>query len=220
MWAGGKSKAGPGIGIDARRYERHTTDLVRSSLGDVVDLSGSGIRVRCQGKPPLQVGQTASITLRFGDQQMTLVAQARWIRRRGLLHGGLRGQFEVGMRFLQLTPAKEKALASIGKFGFVETASSVRESKLRDQARSKTQAPPPPPVSMTIDLPDHYAALGIAPEADIDEVKAAFRRLARQYHPDTTTDPDGEAKFQEIRAAYAILGDAARRRSYDLMRSR
>ena len=73
---------------------------------------------------------------------------------------------------------------------------------------------------MTIDLPDHYAALELRPDATEDEVKTAFRRLARLYHPDTTSDPDGEEKFQEVRAAYAILGDPARRRSYDLMRAR
>lgn len=213
MWAGRTSpKSGPGVGINARRHERHATDIVKCPLGDVVNVSASGIQLRCQGKPPLQPGGTARITLIFGDQQMSLVAQARWVRRRGLLRGGMRGQYEIGLRFLQLTVAKQKALESIGKYGFVAKEAPIRESR-----RPQPPPPPPPSVRLTIDLPDHYAALELKPGATEDAIRTAFRRLARQYHPDTTSDPDGEEKFQEVRAAYAILGDVARRRSYDRM---
>ena len=127
IWAGRTSaKNGPGVGINARQHERHATDIVKCPLGDVINLSASGIRLRCKGKPPLQPGGTARITLIFGDQQMPLIAQARWIRRRGLLQGGVRGEYEIGMRFLQLTPARQKALESIWKYGFVATPPPVR----------------------------------------------------------------------------------------------
>ena len=57
-------------------------------------------------------------------------------------------------------------------------------------------------------MPDHYATLGVAKSATEDEIKRAFRRLASQHHPDKGGDTQ---KFQEIQAAYHVLGDAAKR---------
>lgn len=210
IWAGRTSaKSGPAVAVNARRHERHPTDVVTCALGEIIDLSASGVRLVCRGKPPLERGSSAAITLRFGDQRMPLVAQARWVRRRGVFRGGLRGEYEVGMRFLQLTTAKQKALESIGRFGFIASHVEARESR---------RVEPPAPPTMTIDLPNHYRVLGLAPGAGDGEIKAAFRRLARLYHPDTTTDPGGAHKFQEVKQAYAILADVARRRSYDRLR--
>ena len=61
-------------------------------------------------------------------------------------------------------------------------------------------------------MPDHYAALGVAPTATPDEIKRAFRKLASKNHPDKGGDTK---KFQEIQAAYDVLGDAAKRSQYD-----
>mgnify|MGYP003407187907 CR=1 FL=1 len=51
--------------------------------------------------------------------------------------------------------------------------------------------------------------------AGADELKSAFRRLARQYHPDVNKEPDSEERFKEINEAYAILSDAEQRAAYD-----
>ncbi len=61
---------------------------------------------------------------------------------------------------------------------------------------------------------DLYAILEIAPEADEKEIRAAYRRLARKYHPDTGEGSSAE-KFRAVQAAYEVLGDADRRRNYD-----
>ena len=61
-------------------------------------------------------------------------------------------------------------------------------------------------------MPDHYATLGVARTATADEIKKAFRRLASKNHPDKGGDTK---KFQEIQAAYDVLGDAAKRAQYD-----
>src|SRR5215208_3308348 len=63
---------------------------------------------------------------------------------------------------------------------------------------------------------DYYEILGVGRDADDTEIKKAFRRLARELHPDTNTeDPDAEDKFKEAAEAYEVLSDAERRRLYD-----
>src|SRR5438445_12416160 len=66
---------------------------------------------------------------------------------------------------------------------------------------------------------DYYDVLGVDKNANDDELKKAFRRLARQYHPDTQTSEQekkvAEEKFKEINEAYATLSDQDKRRRYD-----
>jgi molecular chaperone DnaJ len=62
---------------------------------------------------------------------------------------------------------------------------------------------------------DYYEILGVARDAETDEIKKAFRRLARDSHPDTNSDPGAEARFREIAEAYEVLSDPQRRAAYD-----
>jgi len=63
---------------------------------------------------------------------------------------------------------------------------------------------------------DYYEVLGVARTASEEEIKKAYRQLARQYHPDANQeDPGTEEKFKEIAEAYGVLSDPARRRDYD-----
>src|SRR5918995_4231730 len=62
---------------------------------------------------------------------------------------------------------------------------------------------------------DYYEVLGVARGASSDEVKRAYRQLARKYHPDVNREPDAESRFKEITEAYEVLGDAQRRQMYD-----
>ena len=62
---------------------------------------------------------------------------------------------------------------------------------------------------------DYYEVLGVSKNASADELKSAFRRLAREYHPDVSKDPEAEEKFKEINEAYGILSDQQKRAQYD-----
>ena len=62
---------------------------------------------------------------------------------------------------------------------------------------------------------DYYEVLGVPRNASSDDLKQAFRRLARQYHPDVSQDPAAEEKFKEVNEAYAVLSDDQKRAAYD-----
>ncbi len=62
---------------------------------------------------------------------------------------------------------------------------------------------------------DYYEVLGVGRDADENAIKSAYRRLARQYHPDVNKSDDAEERFKEINEAYEILSDADKRAAYD-----
>ncbi len=62
---------------------------------------------------------------------------------------------------------------------------------------------------------DYYEVLGLPRDASADDIKNAFRRLARQYHPDVNHEPDAEEKFKELNEAYGVLSDPEKRATYD-----
>ncbi|MCT6719665.1 MULTISPECIES: DnaJ domain-containing protein [unclassified Acidovorax] len=67
---------------------------------------------------------------------------------------------------------------------------------------------------------DHYAALGLAANASLADIKKAFRQKASFYHPDRNTAPDAAQRFAEVQKAYEVLSDDDARQAYDDNRRR
>ena len=65
-------------------------------------------------------------------------------------------------------------------------------------------------------MADYYGALGVAQDATDDEIKKAYRKLARQLHPDVNPDPDAQERFKAVTAAYEVLSDPQKRQVVDL----
>jgi curved DNA-binding protein len=69
---------------------------------------------------------------------------------------------------------------------------------------------------MAVEFIDYYQTLGVSKNADTGAIKKAYRKLARQYHPDVNPDnPDAERKFKQVNEAYEVLADPEKRKKYD-----
>lgn len=66
--------------------------------------------------------------------------------------------------------------------------------------------------------PNHYKTLGISETASVDEIKKAYRKLARQYHPDVSQEKDASERIKAVNEAYHVLSDADKKRQYDYAR--
>src|ERR671935_1811313 len=62
---------------------------------------------------------------------------------------------------------------------------------------------------------DFYKELGVSSEASADEIKRAYRKLARDLHPDTNSDPSAAERFKAVSEAHSVLSDPAKRKEYD-----
>ena len=71
-----------------------------------------------------------------------------------------------------------------------------------------------------MEFKDYYKTLGVARDASADDIKGAYRKLARKYHPDVSKVPDAEARFKELGEANEVLKDAEKRTAYDAAAAR
>lgn len=68
-----------------------------------------------------------------------------------------------------------------------------------------------------MEFKDYYKIMGVSRDASQEEIKRAYRRLARKYHPDVSKEPDAEQRFKEVGEAYEVLSDPEKRSAYDTL---
>jgi curved DNA-binding protein len=71
-----------------------------------------------------------------------------------------------------------------------------------------------------VEFKDYYQTLGVARDASAEDIKKAFRKLARKYHPDVSKEPNAEARMKEVNEAFAVLSDPEKRAAYDQLGQR
>jgi hypothetical protein len=190
-----------------RRATRHKVDALECDLGEVLDLSSTGMRVACRGKPPIRIGQSGSIRLQTVSGAVPLTGRVAWLRRVGIR------RFEVGVDFLNVTRQLGAALDDLARFGFFRGASGAAGTGGR-RTHAKALG-----IRASMNLPDYYSILGVPTNASDPEIREAFRRLAATHHPDATGDPASAETFIRVREAYEVLLDPQRRDSYDRRRA-
>jgi hypothetical protein len=185
-----------------RAAERFPTDLLTTELGEVADLSGHGMRLRTHRGLNAPRGLVLPLTIRWSDFRVTV--NCRVVRSGRSADGGA----EIGVAFVDPSPRLRAALEHLGRFGFVPGADAATAEGSGATRHGRGKAPP-----------DHYKVLGVSPEASAAEIRQAYHRLSRQYHPDLSRDPTSARKFQALAEAYRALRDAEDRRRYDAARA-
>ncbi|KAG0470356.1 hypothetical protein HPP92_017056 [Vanilla planifolia] len=108
------------------------------------------------------------------------------------------------------------SLSSLDSSRFSGASFSLRCSKgTRSRRRIGRGACSPSILVVVAALGDYYSTLGVSRSASTKEIKSAYRRLARQYHPDVNKQPGATEKFKEISNAYEVLSDEKKRALYD-----
>ena len=182
-----------------RDHARYTTQGIRCNHGQVQDLSGSGMRFRVSGKPGFSRGDLLRFVVESNAQKLNLTGRVVWIRRCGLLSR----EHECGVRFADLKPSHARAIEEFALNGFIEDR--------------KEGAPSPQRASVRVEVPDLYAMLGVDRAATEDEIHSAFRRLAKELHPDANPDEQAAERFTQVSKAYRVLHDPDSRARYDRM---
>ena len=193
----GGAKQTPQALIDKRRYPRFSTNVISCSLGDVVDISAGGIRLRGRGKMPVCRGQIIPLSLKAHDSETQTKARVVHIRRVGLR------TWEAGFAFVDLRPSLVNDIENLGRTGEIPHWTYI----------------PPRQVKAEASLPDYYGALGLKQSASLDDIRKTFHARAKKYHPDVNPDPAVAGKFMKMLEAYKVLKDPDKRKRYDILYS-
>lgn len=173
-----------------RTSKRYDTRLTDCALGSIVDLSTEGARIVCNAEPAVKRGHVFEISLACGDIKIFVLTRVAWTSQVD------KNVWNIGLHFFD---ADAHTRADIERL--LDTAAAGREL-----------------LPTTAEVEDLYATLGIPPSATADEIRAAYRRLARQYHPDYAPDEESSRKFARISKCYMVLRDESLRRRYDELR--
>ena len=167
-------------------------------LGPLIDLSVTGMRVRCSDKPPIAIGQQLDFVVQSGPDRLRITGRIAWLRRTGLR------RHEFGVQFLDLDSTIAVQLASLACYG-------------RLAGSDGGDAPPWDEPSKTKQTDHCYHLLGVPRTASPAMVRSAYHKLARKYHPDSNPDGSADEHFKLVREAYEVVKDQIGRKAFDEM---
>jgi len=218
-WVTGKQKS-----FRHRGAERHdTSNLHVPNLGELLDLSVTGMRIKVSGKPKMDVKQVLPLIICNQGQCVKVTAQVVWIRMAALTGS----EYQIGIRFMDVKPGIIKALEQLAKFGCISPNGGMGSTSTYGTSQATAASAPSetvgaserPPVAplITVEVEDLYANLGLQVGASEDEIRQAYHALAMKYHPDRSQEPGAEDRFRMVAKTYLVLKDPEKRARYDAM---
>jgi hypothetical protein len=201
----------PSKQLRARAAERHDAHGLRCALGELADLSTTGMRVLGNGKCMIDPGQVLPLVISNGGQVVRVQGEVVWVRKPAFGSGA----FQIGVRFLDVRAGQAAALEQFAKFGCVNTANFGHGMGSATPPPNAQQNAPQPESPAKVEVENLYAILGVVPEASDGDIRKAFHKLAMQYHPDRNQSVDAADKFESINKTYLVLKDPEKRRRYD-----
>lgn len=217
-----------------RTAERHeAATLSVPQLGQLVDISSTGMRLKCAKKPNFDVKQILPIQICNDGQCVKVSAQVVWIRKTSFTGN----ETHVGFRFVDVRPGVQKALDQFAEFGCITNTGSgvnffANPSTVAETHKNATQATTSksaagqsqstkntsaPPSGISVGVEDIYQHLGLTIDATDDEIRKAYHVMAMKYHPDQSKEDGAEEMFRVIAKTYLVLKDPDKRAKYDAM---
>ena len=186
-----------------RRDERFVVHNLTCAVGAVADLSASGMRARSASKPLVGKGDVERFEICNGRQKLMLTGRVAWIKRTGLRGGW----YEIGVQFVDSRPQVRTALEQLARVGHIK----AKHAPSQQDARTAV------PLQASVQVEDLYQILEIDRHATSEEIRRAYRALAKRYHPDSNPSEDAAEHFAVISKAYRVLSDPDTRRRYDTL---
>jgi hypothetical protein len=188
---------------NGRAADRYSASGLTCVLGEIEDISLSGIRIRCSGETPINANEVLQLTIKRGSGTLKVVAKVVWVSR------PLFSAAKMGLRFVEMDQTALRTLLESLCPG--STASSTLPSG--GQRVTETAV-------ASIEVEDLYAILGVARDADDAQIRAAYHACAKKFHPDNNSDADAPHQFSNVSKAYSVLRDAEHRARYDRLLDR
>jgi hypothetical protein len=199
-------------GPKRERAQRYETAGMTCPIGEVVDMSETGLKIRSDRRPEVQPGQKMMLRVHTHFQQLVMTGCVRWVRRGS-------GGWHTGVEFVDLKPGMngmKEMIGAFAEFGFVDTGSMGPTRGVRNAKAAESQAQRPQ-ITAEVEVEDLYAVMGLKPDTTPEELHETYRKLAKKYHPDVNGSLEASEKFAEVNKAYSVLHDVDKRKRYDEM---
>lgn len=190
-----------------RSATRYSTDGFICREGALADLSGTGMRIRFEGKPGFKVGEIKEFRVTAAGQAVKLTGVVVWLKRATLFGK----EYQAGIHFNNLRPELQKAIQDFAIHGVLIPQTSPSVGSIGGTPKKKAR--------VSFDGPDHYTVMGLPRTASDQQIHEAYRQLAKRLHPDMNKEPDAVERFKQLSEAYRILKDTHLRTQYDLQQN-